>query len=40
MSKGFPRFLQREKVTGAWKAQTTLSVTLAFTLESEQMPRQ
>ena len=40
MSKGFHRFLQREKVTGAWKAQITLSVTLAFTLASEQMPRQ
>jgi integrase len=39
MSKGFHRFLQREKVTGAWKAQITLSVTLAFTLASEQMPR-
>jgi hypothetical protein len=40
MSKGFHRFLQREKVTRAWKAQITLSVTLAFTLASEQMPRQ
>ena len=38
MSKGFHRFLQREKVTGAWKAQITLSVTLAFTWRASKCP--
>jgi hypothetical protein len=38
VSKGFHRFLQREKVTGAWKAQITLSVTLAFTWRASKCP--
>jgi hypothetical protein len=39
MSKGFHRFLQREKVTGASKTQITLSVTLAVTLAILHVPK-
>src|SRR6267378_536779 len=34
------RYLQRGKVNGAGKGLFTLSVTLAFTLASEQVPKQ
>ena len=40
ISKSLDRYLQRVKVNGARKSLFTLSVTLAFTLANEQMPRQ
>jgi hypothetical protein len=40
ISKRLDRYLQRVKVNGAQKSLFTLSVTLAFTLANEQMPRQ
>jgi hypothetical protein len=40
LSRNFDRYLQRGKVNGARKGLFTLSVTLAFTLASEQVPKQ
>jgi hypothetical protein len=38
ISMSFDRYLERGKVTGARKTQSTLSVTLAFTFPIEQVP--
>jgi hypothetical protein len=35
VSQSFDRYLQRERVTGAWETQITISVTLAVTLAIE-----
>ena len=40
ISTSLERYLQRGRVTGAGKTQITISVTLAVTLATEQVPKE